>query len=105
VALREFQEERFEGSKGLRLFQKTVSCVYCLTICVEVVSQTQNPSFARRLGAQLTAAKNVQMCTNSGVSEVRYLLPEMHIQGVGEPDKFQVKGTLVQNSIDVTATD
>jgi len=45
------------------------------------------------------------MCTNNGVSEVRHLLPEMHIQGVGEPDIFQVKGTLVQDSIfDVTAS-
>jgi len=62
-------------------------------------------SFARRLGAKLTAAKNVQMCTDNGVSEVRHLLPEMHIQGVGEPDIFQVKGTLVLDSIvDVTAS-
>jgi len=61
-------------------------------------------SSARRLGAKLTAAKNVQVCMNNGVSEVRYLLPEMHIQGVGEPDIFQVKGTLVQDSIDVTVS-
>ena len=62
-------------------------------------------SFARRLGVKLTAAKNVQMCTNNGVSEVRHLLPEMHIQGVGEPDILQVKGTIVQDSlVDVTAS-
>ena len=55
-------------------------------------------AFAKQLGAKLTSA-NAKMCTSNAVTRVNWKIDCMHVQGVDEPEIFQVQKTLVQNSI------
>jgi len=55
-------------------------------------------AFAKQLGAKFTSA-NVKMCTSNAVTRVNWKIDCMHVQGVDEPEIFQVQKTLVQDAI------
>jgi len=74
---------------------------YVLTYCfLDEGSEASvcTKALARRLGAKLANSK-MRMCTNNAITNVNLVLPEMHIQGVNEPDVFPIKETLVQKTI------